>query len=154
MLIVYATKYGSTKKYAHLLGDKLDAHVDYLNLIDGIDADLSPFDTVIIGGPIYLGRVLKEITIFCDEHLEVLKNKRLGLFICGMQKEDVIEDELRSSFPPELIRHAKVTAHFGGEFRFEDMSFFDKTITKKIAKITSAFSPILKWKPLTHLHGH
>lgn len=141
-LIVYATKYGSTEKFAHLLGDKLHDDVDYMELKRNINKDLTHFDTIIIGGPIYMGQIRKDITSYCEEHLEMLKSKHLGLFICGMLNEDVIKDELQSSFPPELIQQASVTAHFGGQFQFEDMSFFDKAITKKIAKITSDYSDV------------
>ncbi|WP_410261841.1 flavodoxin domain-containing protein [Alkalibacterium sp.] len=141
-LIVYATKYGSTKKCAHLLGDKIHDHVDYLDLESSVNKDLVHFDTIIIGGPLYMGQIRKDITSFCEEHLEMLKSKHLGLFICGIQEEEVIKDELQSSFPPELIAKASVTAHFGGQFQFEDMSFFDKAITRKVAKISSDYSDI------------
>ncbi|WP_423189827.1 flavodoxin domain-containing protein [Alkalibacterium sp. f15] len=141
-LIVYATKYGSTEKFAHILGDILHDDVDYLEAKSSVNKDLIHFDTIIIGGPIYMGQIRKDITSFCEDHLEMLKSKRLGLFICGMQDEDVIKDQLQSSFPPELIQLATVTAHFGGMFQFEDMSFFDKAITKKIAKISSDYSDV------------
>ncbi|OJF92406.1 flavodoxin domain-containing protein [Alkalibacterium sp. 20] len=141
-LIVYATKYGSTEKFAHLLGDKLHDDVDYLEVKSSVNKDLIHFDTIIIGGPIYMGQIRKDITSFCEDHLEMLKSKRLGLFVCGMQNEDVIKDELQSSFPSELIQQASVTAHFGGQFQFEDMSFFDKAITKKIVKISSDYSDV------------
>ncbi|WP_051258441.1 flavodoxin domain-containing protein [Atopococcus tabaci] len=104
--------------------------------------DWSSYVTIVIGGPIYAGQIRKEVTAFCEEHMELLKQKRLGLFICGMQEEAVVLEELQRSFPPELLETARVSAHFGGEYNFDKMNFLDRTLVKKIAKVTTNQSDI------------
>lgn len=89
-LIVYASKYGCTEKCARLLADQLTGTVELHHLKKDRAKDWSSYDTIVIGGPIYAGQIRKEVTAFCEEHMELLKQKRLGLFICGMQEEAVV----------------------------------------------------------------
>lgn len=55
-LIVYTSKYGSTEKCAKQLAEQL---TDSFELVDSVP-DLSLFDSIIIGSPIYMGKSLKE----------------------------------------------------------------------------------------------
>lgn len=141
-LIVYASKYGFTEKCAHLLADQLTDQIEFLYLNHGSAKNLKNYDTIVIGSPIYMGKIRKEAAVFCNEHLEILKNKRLGLFICGMQEENAILDDLWNSFPTELIKKAAISAHFGGEYNFEKLKGLDRFIVKKIAKTSSSVSNI------------
>lgn len=140
-LLVYASKYGCTEKCAKLVSEKLHDNVDMVNLKNEKDIDLSKYDKVIIGGSIYIGRILKEITEFCSKYLNILKDKKIGIFICGMQK-DAIETEINQNFPPEILEIVHVKESFGGEFIFEKMNFWEKTIVKIIAKTNSDISEI------------
>ncbi|KAB3536040.1 flavodoxin [Alkaliphilus pronyensis] len=133
-LIVYSTKYGATEKCAEILAKKLAGEVDCINLKTKNNIDLSTYETVIIGGSIYIGSIQKEVTSFCKDNLKALKNKQLGLYICCMRDEKEALDQLYSSFPQELTEKAKAKEVFGGEFTISKMSFIDRFITKKVAK--------------------
>ncbi|MGB7605336.1 MAG: flavodoxin domain-containing protein [Lutisporaceae bacterium] len=133
-LIVYATKYGCTEKCAGILAQKLEGKTDVQNLKDSKALDLSQYDSVVIGGSQYIGRIQKEVTEFCTKNMDILKTKKIGLFICGMQSEEVLQTELSTSFPKELLEHAAAKECFGGEFIFKKMNFMDRTIAKMVAK--------------------
>lgn len=133
-LIVYASKNGTTEKCARMLAEQLTDKVDLVNLQTTPSPDLAPYDTVVIGGPIYAGKILKEVTAFCDAHLEQLTEKKLGLFICGLQEEDTIEKELNANFPQPLQDKAAVKSYFGGELYFSKMGRFERWMMKKMAK--------------------
>lgn len=141
-LIAYASKYGCTERCAKSLGEKLEGKVDLLDLRSGKPVDLSQYDKVVLGSSVYVGRVHKEVSEFCASNAQALQNKKLGLFICGMQKDDVIAEELKIAYPEELASKAAAKACFGGEFIFSKMSFMDKTITKVIAKTNKDTSNI------------
>ncbi|KOA20430.1 protoporphyrinogen IX dehydrogenase [Clostridium homopropionicum DSM 5847] len=132
-LILYATKHGCTKKCAAILSQKLDGEVDLFDLkeIKGVNYD--QYDKVIIGGSIYAGRIQKEVSRFCIENIDKLKEKKLGLFICCMN-ESIKETQINTSFPEELLNSAVVKDSFGGEFNFDHMNFMEKTIVKMISK--------------------
>lgn len=142
-LIVYASKYGCTEKCANLIKKELRGQVDIMNLKNVKDIDLSAYDRVIIGGSVYIGKVRKEVTVFCSNNLNKLAGKRIGLFLCGMAEGEAINTELNGSFPPELLKMAHVKEFVGGEFILDKMSFLDKTIVKKVSKTTSNKSNIL-----------
>lgn len=143
-LIVYASKYGCTEKCTELLSKKLIGEVEIINLKQVSDIDISKYEKIIIGGSIYIGKIQKEVTEFCSKSLDKLKEKRIGLFICGMQEEETVTTEFNQNFNPELIEIANAKEHFGGEFNFDKMNFIEKLIVKKISKVTSSKSNILE----------
>ncbi len=131
-LIAYGTKYGCTKKIASLLSEKLSGEVDLFDLSDK-GLDLSVYDTVIIGGPLYAGRVPKHVSGFCKENTAALKGKRLGFFLCGMGDEETADKSFEPSFTADLISSAVSTAYLGGAYDFSKMNFPERFIVKKIS---------------------
>ncbi len=142
-LIVYASKYGCTETCAELLSRELIGEVDIVNLKKARDINISKYEKIIIGGSIYIGKIQKEVTDFCLSNLDKLTEKRIGLFICGMQEGNTINTEINQNFNSILIENAEAKECFGGEFIFEKMNFFEKIIVKKVAKVTSNKSNIL-----------
>ena len=132
-LIIYGTKYGTTEKCSKLLKDKLKGEVVMVNIKKESLPDIMAFDNIIIGGAIYMGQIRKEIKNFCIENLNKLKDKRIGLFICGMNEKDV-ETQLENVFPKALISSAIVKDSFGGAVVFKKMNFFERFIMKKVSK--------------------
>jgi len=143
-LIVYGTKYGCTEKCASILSKKLTGTVDLYNLKEATSIDISKYGKIIIGGSIYIGKIQKEVSEFCTKNLDKLKEKKIGLFICGMQSGDVLETELNNSYPQELLKGALVKEHFGGEFIMKKMNFIEKVIVKKVSKVDKDTSNILE----------
>ena len=132
-LIVYSTKYGCTEKCAKTLAEKLSGTTEMLNLRVGNVSDLTQYDKVVIGGSIYAGKIQKEVSDFCSHNLNVLKRKRIGLFICGMLQEQA-EPELHNSYPPELLAHAVAKEFFGGELKFKQLNFVERLAVKMVSK--------------------
>lgn len=130
-LIVYASKYGFTKTCAEILAKKLGENVDIYDLNSNLP-DLMKYDKVIVGGSIYAGKIRKPVMRFCTDNLNTLKGKKLGLFICGMAKEDDAQKQLESTFPQELLAVCAAKGFFGGECNYEKMNFLEKFIMKKI----------------------
>lgn len=106
-IIVYATKHGCTEKAVKLLQLKIPQETRTVNVAREKAPDLSSFDTVILGGPIYVGKMHGALSAYMRRNLLTLKGKRLALFICaGEQDPFIIERELASAFPEELHHHA------------------------------------------------
>lgn len=134
-VIIYSTKHGCVEKCTQRLEDLLSNEVIRHNLKETPAVDLSQYETVIIGGSIYMGQIQKDLKQFCLDNLEVLKTKRLGLFICCMYEGEIAQKQLAEAFPRELIQAAAATAVFGGEFSFDKLGFLEKLIVKKVAKV-------------------
>lgn len=132
-LIIYASKHGSAETCSKLLKGKLTGEVNVVNIKKDTIPDLASFDKIIIGGSIYVGKIQKEISSFCSKNLNELKKKKLGLFICCMNKESE-EMELNTAFPKELLDCAVSKEIFGGEFRLRDMNMLERFAVKVISK--------------------
>lgn len=143
-LIAYSSKHGCTEACARMLAEHLEGKVDRLNLKEFCDVDLSPYDTVVLGSPIYVGKILKEVDSFAVNNLDELQQKKLGLFICGMQEEHTVKEELAVNYPEKLQKKAVAKEWFGGSYDFNDMNFIERMITRKVAKIDQDVSNIRK----------
>lgn len=143
-LIVYASKYGCTEKCVDMIKKEINGEVEIRNLGNTKDFDFSKYEQIIIGGSVYMGMIRKEVKDFCTKNLEKLKEKRIGIFMCGMREGDAMITQLNQNFDKELINHAVSKEFFGGEFKFEKMKFIEKIIVKKVCKVTSNQSKILE----------
>jgi menaquinone-dependent protoporphyrinogen oxidase len=132
-LIVYGTKHGTTGRCASILAKKLTGEVTLHDLKDGEVTNLDKYDRIIVGGSIYAGRVLKAVSTFCARNKDVLKGRKLGLYICCLFRDNA-ETQLRGAFPEELLDFASASENFGGEAMFSDMNFAERLITKMVSK--------------------
>lgn len=131
--IVYATKYGCTKKCAEILKSYLHGEVSiYSAKADKIN--LSQYDAVFIGGSVYMGKIQKEITHFCKRNLKQLLHKKIGLFACCYTPKDT-EGFFETLYPIELINHAFYVTSVGGIMDYEKMNFLYRKLFQSLKKI-------------------
>jgi menaquinone-dependent protoporphyrinogen oxidase len=55
--------------------------------------DVDSFDGIILGTSVYAGTPSKAMQHFCKENLETLKQKRLALFVCGMEPDSAKQQQ-------------------------------------------------------------
>lgn len=136
-LIIYATKHGSAEKCAALLADGLAPEVTVLNIKAKAsrNPEFKRFQNVIIGGSIHAGLLQKSVKEFMKNHSSVLKQKKLGLFLCHMEEGDKAHKQFEENFPEDLRSHAVAEGLFGGAFDFERMNFLEKAIVKKVSGV-------------------
>lgn len=129
-IIIYASTYGSTRKVAQTLNQKIPDST----LVDIKKQSIDPanFDTIILGSSIYIGQIDKQMKNFINGHKDVLKNKRLGIyFCCGFDENQ--QTYLDTNFDKEMVKDAIVTT-MGGEMDVSKMSFAHKMITRMVQK--------------------
>jgi len=143
VLIAYSSKYGSTRDCAKKLAGKLSCSVEAIN-VKKSKPDPRVYDAVIVGGPVYMGKMNKATAAYCEDNMELLLSKPLGLFICHMDRDKDIGEQLNSVYPQKLIDHSSVSKGFGGAYMVSKMNFFYKMIIKKAAGITSDSRDIFK----------
>lgn len=142
-LIVYASKYGCTEKAVKKLANYIEQDVEMVNLKDKKEnLDLIEYDIIAIGGSIYVGQIQKEVKEFCLNNIDIIMQKRLGLFVCAGFEEKV-EEQFENSFGQKLIDHAVTKGYFGYEFNFDKMGLLSKMAVKFVAKKNSSESNIL-----------
>ncbi|WP_080902809.1 flavodoxin domain-containing protein [Parabacteroides sp. Marseille-P3160] len=142
-VIVFVSKYGTTEKVARLLAGRLGNGVILISLMRNKKPDISSFDTIILGTSIYAGMPQKRMREFCKNNKEILLQRNIGLFICGMQPDSDSRDaEMVNAYPESLRRQAKANAFLGGEFLFDKLNFFEKLVIRKVSKVTGSISAI------------
>ncbi|GAP72332.1 hypothetical protein SAMD00024442_3_37 [Candidatus Symbiothrix dinenymphae] len=144
--IIYTSKYGTTAKVAQTItGQLTGSQVSIIDLKKVKCPDLNSFDGIILGTSVYAGTSSKTMQRFCKDNIAVLVQKRLALFVCGMELDtSKRQQELTNAYPQALHQHAVSICFAGGEFQFEKMNFFERAIIKRIAKTDKSVSQIDK----------
>ena len=138
-LILYATKYGAAREIANRIAEKLgDATVHDLKQ-KPIPA-LPEFGCVIFGSSLYAGMIRKEAKSFLAENTGTLCEKKIGLFLSGMDVDPEKEKAyFETNFSPELLQAATAKILPGGIYDQKKANFAERTIFKLAAK-QSAYS--------------
>ncbi|MGE7616186.1 flavodoxin domain-containing protein [Paenibacillus sp. NPDC101420] len=131
-IIIYTSKYGCTEKAAYLLKNQLDDETEVVNLMHAKEPTLERYDTVILGGSIYFGKIQKQMTEFTSKYQNELAKKRVGLFICAGAKGEQAIQELKSSFPEKLYNQSITKEVFGDEIYEEKMTVLDRVVLRVV----------------------
>ena len=134
-LIIYMSHHGTTRKIVRQLQEKLGKEETMIAELEQEQLpDLNSFSTILIGGSIHMGQIQPAIKRFCSENMTLLLEKRIGLFLCFMNKEQG-QREFENAFPAELRNHAVANGLFGGELLLDQMNFIEKLVVKKISHV-------------------
>ena len=116
VLIMYFTKYGSTKKYASWLAEELNGDIFPINKVK--QQDLSNYETIILGSALYAGSI-KGVDLLVKNY-EQIKGKKIVIFTCGLadyskpENMDTIRKRLETIIPKELFDCIKLFCLRGG----------------------------------------
>jgi len=131
-LILYATKHGAAAEIAKRIADKINGAVVH-DLKQGGIPDLTEFDCIIIGSSVYAGMFRKEAKEFLSQNADVLRQKKLGLFISGMSSGEE-QKMFADNVPKDLLESAKATVMPGGLFDPKKAGFIAQLIMKAVTK--------------------
>lgn len=146
-LIVYASRHGDAEKCARDIFDLIDGKVDICDLSNRESfPDTSTYDTVIIGSSIYHGKIPESVSNFCRVNLDILTQKRLGLFITCPDSGERAEKKLQEAYPPELFNSAIISDYFGGEIDPSGFSILERIITNRLSGPRESSIPVFREK--------
>ncbi|MBK9380684.1 MAG: flavodoxin domain-containing protein [Chitinophagaceae bacterium] len=140
-LVVYMSHHGTTQKIACHIAEELGSGVTLVNLGENDVPDLTSFSTIIVGGSIHMGLLQKKIIGFCEQNMETLLGKRLGLFLCFMNKAEG-QKEFDKVYPSALREHALAKGLFGGELLLEKMNFVERMVVRTVKAVKKSVSEI------------
>ena len=130
-LILYATKHGATEEIARRIAKHTDGTIH--DLKSDNYPPLSDFDCIIIGSSLYAGMIRKEAKMFIEKNSEYIKDKKFGLFLCGLQ-ENSTDEYFKTNFHADIINSAKATSFLGGIFDPKKAGFMGRLVMKAVAK--------------------
>ncbi len=135
-LIIYASIYGFSEECVNDLKNQINGDVETFNVASEGKPQFDHYDNIVIGGPIYMGKLPKKLTGYVSKNIPELSGKRLALFICCGLPEN-FEQHIKNNFPAELTQKAVAVECFGGELRTDKMNFGHKMITQAMEKAQS-----------------
>ena len=137
ILIACATKYGSTYEIAEFMGDELKKSGLSADVYPAKDVnDVSAYNLVVIGSPVYAGKWLPEATDMIKRNLDRLKGKRVAFFSAGiLMKDDTPENrEKLKEASKEAIREINpvLEGFFAGKMTYRELSLPHKIMVKAV----------------------
>ncbi|MCK5136436.1 MAG: hypothetical protein KAR19_11660 [Bacteroidales bacterium] len=134
-LIAYSTTLGCTEQCASKLKNDLGADVEMVRISRRRRYNLHNHETIIIGGSIHEGMIQRSVYKFCENNLDVLLQKQIGLFVCCMDPDANEQKLIKRAFPDQLVKHALASGFFGGELNIKKMNLLQKIMTRKAARL-------------------
>jgi menaquinone-dependent protoporphyrinogen IX oxidase len=126
-IILYKSKYGTTKRYAAWIAKALSA--DLYDIKDISTDIINEYDYAVLGGGMYAGSVLGANLI------EKIKCKQIVLFTVGLA-DPVTTDysgQINRMFPNGAPENVKIF-HFRGGINYNNLSFVHKTMMRMLVK--------------------
>lgn len=154
ILVAYASKYGATKEIAEKIGAVLhraglQADVYPVNRI----RDLQPYQAVILGSAVYIGKWQKEAVQFLKTYEKALADRPVWLFSSGPTGEgnplELVEGlRLPATLQPVVDRiRPHDIAVFHGYINPEKVNFIEKWAVKSLVK--KPFGDFRDWDAIT-----
>ncbi|NLT38561.1 MAG: nitric oxide synthase [Methanomassiliicoccus sp.] len=84
VLVAYGSKYGSTTRLAEVIGEGLrgEGHeVDVVDLRCGPEPEVTNYDMVVLGSPVFVGKWTKEAKRFLEVKGQELCERKVALFV-------------------------------------------------------------------------
>lgn len=144
VLIAYATRFGTTEKCADILAETLkekNLEVEIVNIKKDKGIKLEDYDFIAVGGSFFIFRMNALVNKFIKKNLNILLNKKTGIFMCGSE-EDNWEEEIKKGFPEELLDRAVAKGYFGYEFNLDKMNPIFRSMIQKATDTTESVSKI------------
>ena len=137
VLVMYFSKYGSTRKYAEWIASELNG--DVYNIKNIKRNILGDYDTIILGSGLYAGKI-EGINIIINNY-ETIKDKKLIIFTCGLadynKTENVnnINKRLEKIIPVNIRENIKIYYLRGG-MNYEKLNLKHKIMMGFLKKMT------------------
>ena len=136
-IVIYKSKYGSTKTYAEWIAEELGCKAVDTKQIK-ID-DLAEYDTIIYGGGLY-AEVIAGVTLI-TKNLDKLSDKKLIIYTTGITPLDCRDyyDKMviEKNFKGDIASKVKVF-NFLGKMKMSELSVVHRTALKTLKKIMSS----------------
>ncbi|KAF1078254.1 flavodoxin domain-containing protein [Methanogenium sp. MK-MG] len=135
ILIIYATRYGATEGIATAIAEglqKQNCDVDVRNVKEVFD--ITGYSAVIIGSPIYYGKVLPEQVAFVSLHKNMLHEIPVIGFLSGYSLLDISPEKKQAASAAfdQIREHIELRdiGYFAGKISEEQLSFKDRAVMK------------------------
>lgn len=147
-IIIYQSKYGATKEYASWISEELA--IPYYQTNEVTTADITQSDFLIIGTPVFVGRLL--IRKWLRKYRARFAQKKVFLFIvCGNDSQDTVQQQRIIKGLSALKVDTKDIFFIKGRVVISLLSFRDKLLIRMGASL--AKDPVKRQSMLYGMNG-
>lgn len=135
-IVIYKSKYGSTKTYAEWIAEEMDCETVEASKVKA--DDLADYDTIIYGGGLY-AEVIAGVTLI-TKNLDKLDGKKIIIYTTGITPPDCRRyyDDLvvNKNFKGDSYSKVKMF-NFMGKMVLDELSLVHRTAIKGLKKLMS-----------------
>lgn len=131
--LIYKSRHGSTKKIAKVIKMHIKDSVTLLDYKDLKHDDLKVFDTIVLGVPVYYGKLDEEMVHFIKNNQEILAQKDYSIFVMALFYSEFMR-YLTEAFDYEILKNTKTLAGLGGALYYPDLSISEKMVLSVMNK--------------------
>jgi len=127
-LILFRSKYGSTKEYIKELAERIEGDC-IISDVKNFSGNLKDYGLIILGSCTYMGRIM--IGDFIKENRKTLKSRKVYLFTVGLIPEH--SEASKQSFeliPEEIRKNLLGYRKLPGRIDITKLNFFERMILK------------------------
>ena len=144
ILVAYVSRMGSTAEIAQAIGREVEATGNSVGVAEmkGIDS-LEGYRAVVIGAPVYMAQIEKEVAQFVARQGTVLSRMPVAAFAVGIAPVDPrvgsigeVLEKLRAALDP--VKPVAMTV-FAGRLDMAKMSFIQRTMIGAMKVLTGDF---------------
>jgi len=125
-VILYKTKHGSTFQVAKMINEYIQDGL-LMNFDHRDDDILEKADMIIIGSPVYYGKLDRDIVSFIMSHQDLLVKKKYSLYVVGIFPTEFMSF-VTQAFDYEILKNIKVIVGLGGVLHYSDLTITDKMV--------------------------
>ena len=137
-VILYKTKHGATRKIGKVINQYINDCL--LMNIDDVDmVTLQKADVIIIGSPVYYGKLDEDIISFIKNNQDLLIPRKYCLYVVGILQTEFMT-YVTQAFDFSVLKNMRIIAGVGGALYYPDLSITEKMILQVMNKR----SPVIK----------
>lgn len=136
-IILYQSKYGTTKKYANWLSE--ETGFSCIETKKAKVRELEKYDVIVLGGGIYASGIAG--LSFLKKNIDTLHGKRIVVFCCGASpyEEEAFQEIIKRNMKDKLS--GIPCFYCRGAWDMDSMSFIDRTLCSMLRKAVSKKNP-------------
>ncbi|NMA82501.1 MAG: flavodoxin [Epulopiscium sp.] len=138
-VVIYKSKYGSTKKYARWIADEMKADLFQYSEVDA--KKLLEYDTIIYGGGLYASGIAG-ISII-TKSFESIKSKKIIVFTVGLattDRKEVFAPIIEKNFTREMRNHITFF-HLRGGIDYKKLGLIHKMMMAMLKMVITKKKP-------------
>ncbi|WP_028043174.1 flavodoxin domain-containing protein [Candidatus Stoquefichus massiliensis] len=131
-VIIYKTKHGATRKVGKILSHYLNDCL-LMNINDIDYPTLQKAESIIVGTPVYYGKLDQDIISFIQNNQDLLIARHYCLYVVGILQSEFMT-YVTNAFDFQILKNIKVIAGLGGALYYPDLAISEKMILQVMNK--------------------